>query len=762
MPRMRAPGRLALCLSILLVLTMELGVFNLAHWQSMGAGSRGETGQAQAAPELGPGLEALQGGGLLVKDPAQAWIQVSSTSHRSGFIRVETANLAESDDPEDETPERIHVRLDARYSPSTRWVRGDSGLVVDRLDRSHYLRNSARPTQEGSSLTALRLWIQEPAGSRLPIRTFTPDVQVPLTINPIRLIAMVALLLLIAAFLPGSRLWRIPLDTGSVRQRLALTLALTPLLAWAAWAILHELATFVPGDFHHPNSYVYDFNQYDQVAQALLHGRPWLDMDQAPGLAQAHNPYDIATRNALLAQDQKPIYWDYVYWQGHWYSYFGVLPAILLFMPYRALTSLFHPGGYALSTVAAAFFLVALATVMMVLMVIRLLARHFPGISLATTALALVTILTGSNMAHLWCRKNFYTVPFDAALLALMTGLWLWLGARRVRTARGRTRMWTLADGGTWLPDPHGQGRGWHLSKWRIFLGSLCITATLGCRPTFLVAGLLAIPTFAQEVKAMAGSLRRGSKETAGGETVPSGGTSAGILGAALLPLPIVVAPLLWYNHWRFGSILNFGNRYQMTVVDLTHYHPDLGSLPRLFGYYLFQPLTTKTTFPYLQNSPAPMSVWHYTEPGIGGLLVTAPVVLVCLVLLCSARVRRDLKDRGLSGLVIVALPLALMLMALDAYMGGFSDRYMLDFAWLLALVSVLVLATHDRLGQGTPGRPQEEPGEGGGKAERAVSILLILSCLASVVLMMGYALVLFSHFETSLFTAIEVWFTRL
>ena len=86
----------------------------------------------------------------------------------------------------------------------------------------------------------------------------------------------------------------------------------------------------------------------------------------------------------------------------------------------------------------------------------------------------------------------------------------------------------------------------------------------------------------------------------------------------------------------------------------------------------------------------------------------------------------------------------------------------MLDFAWLLALVSVLVLATRDRLGQGIPDRPQKDPDEGGSKAERAVSILLVLSCLVSVVLMVGYALVLFSHFETSLFTTIEVWFTLL
>ena len=702
----------------------------------------------------------------MVTDPAGAWIQIPAPTRGSKFVKVETSKAKDGNHHEGHVPGQVHVRLDARYSPSAGWTRGSNAMVVYRSARSLYLRNTAEPPQTGGSLTALRLWVEEPAETRLSIRTLIPDVRVPLSINPVRLIAMAALILLVAVFLPGSRLWRTPLDTKSRGQRLALTLTLAPLTVWAICSILNDLSTFVPGDFHNPDSYTYDFNQYDHVAQALLQGRPWLDLDQAPGLAAAENPYDIVTRNNLLAQDQKPIYWDYVYWKGHWYSYFGILPAILLFMPYRALTSLFHPGGYALPTSAAASILTLLATVAMVLAVIRLLDRHFPGISLASTILSLIAILTGSNIAYLWCRKNFYTVPFAAGLLFVMTGLWIWLGARRVHSAGGGTRRWTLADGGGWLHTPGAPEPGWTLSKPRVFLGSLCMAATLGCRPTFIVAGLLAIPIFSQEIKDMVSSLHPRTGTSSAKEGVgPSPAVSATLLGTALLPLLIVAAPLLWYNHWRFGSALDFGNRYQMTVVDLTRYHPDLGSLPRLFGYYLFQPLSTKVSFPFLRTSPAPLNVWHYTEPGIGGLLVTTPVILVCLILLCSTRVRRNLKDRNLYGLTLLSIPLALLVMVMDAYLGGFSDRYMIDFAWLLALVAVLVLSSCDRSGQdtlrklnGTAGYTNRTDGPAG----KPVSFLLTLSCLVSVLLMTGYVLVLLSHFETSIFSTIEVWFTYL
>ena len=292
------------------------------------------------------------------------------------------------------------------------------------------------------------------------------------------------------------------------------------------------------------------------------------------------------------------------------------------------------------------------------------------------------------------------------------------------------------------------------------------MAATLGCRPTFIVAGLLAIPIFSHEIRDMMSSLRpqpgtSSAREGAG----PSPAVSATLLSTALLPLLLVAAPLLWYNHWRFGSVLDFGNRYQMTVVDLTQYHPDLGSLPRLFGYYLFQPLSTKTSFPFLRISPAPLNVWHYTEPGIGGLLVTAPVIPVCLILLCSARVRRNLKARNLYGLALLAIPLALLVMVMDAYLGGFSDRYMIDFAWLLALVAVLVLSSCDRSGQDTLRKPAgtaEYTARTDRPTGKPLSLLLTLSCLVSVLLMTGYVLVLLSHFETAVFSTIEVWFTCL
>ena len=170
-------------------------------------------------------------------------------------------------------------------------------------------------------------------------------------------------------------------------------------------------------------------------------------------------------------------------------------------------------------------------------------------------------------------------------------------------------------------------------------------------------------------------------------------------------------------------------------------------------------------SLPFQRTSPAPLNVWHYTEPGIGGLLVTTPVILVCLILLCSTRVRRNLKDRNLYGLTLLSIPLALLVMIMDAYLGGFSDRYMIDFAWLLALAAVLVLSSCDRSGQDSLRKlsgTAEYQDRADGRTGKPISLLLTLSCLVSVLLMLGYVLVLLSHFETLTFSTIKVWFTYL
>ena len=61
--------------------------------------------------------------------------------------------------------------------------------------------------------------IVEPKGSLIPFDAVRANVRVPFALNPLRIGGMVAVLAMVLVWRPGSRLWRMPLDTTSVRQR---------------------------------------------------------------------------------------------------------------------------------------------------------------------------------------------------------------------------------------------------------------------------------------------------------------------------------------------------------------------------------------------------------------------------------------------------------------------------------------------------------------------------------------------------------------
>lgn len=444
--------------------------------------------------------------------------------------------------------------------------------------------------------------------------------------------------------------------------------------------MVYGIVTQLAGEplvFHEAGGYTYDFDQYGHIADALLQGRTSLDLNVPDALAAAANPYNTDVRARLLAEGVNPIYWDYAYYNGHWYSYFGVLPAVLLFMPYRLLT------GHMLSSGAAVLLLMLLAMLFLALLVIRVIARIAPKTSLAATSIALTTMLLGSNAGYLLFRRNFYSVPFAASLALSALGIWLWLGAecknandnaetgrRGIRgrcTAIRAVNRWQVGDASA-------------LSLTKVGFGSLCIAANFGCRPTFCLTALLGIAIFWPQLKAIVRALRNGAEPMATTLRAP-----IVVIIAALIP----VLPLMAYNAARFGSPLNFGNSYQLTVTDMTAYRVSPANIMPTIGSYLLLPLRFTGSFPWIALSAAAMPEWSYMEPMIGGLFAMCPVAALAFALpFLHSQDGRPGRTRT----TLTALALAFVLVVFDAMNAGLGWRYMADFGWLFVLASLPVL----------------------------------------------------------------------
>ena len=350
-----------------------------------------------------------------------------------------------------------------------------------------------------------------------------------------------------------------------------------------------------------------------------------------------------------------------------------MVPALLLFLPYRAVTSLFVDGGLMMPCGAAVPLLMLGFLVFGCLLVIRVISRIRPNAPLAAVSMLCVFMLLASNGLYLWYRTNFYSVPIAASLFLSVLGLWLWLGAaKRVPVSSDRIRE---ADGTQSLSLPH------------LAAGSACIAANLGCRPQFILTALLAFVVFRPQIRAI-------FRHSLHDSSVPRMSAWRLLRAplAALLPALAVIIPLLAYNAARFGSPLDFGTAYQMTVTNMTKYRQTLPNLISIVAYYLFLPLRFTDSFPFLAVSPAPLPTWGFTEAMPGGLFAIAPLALAALA--CPFLYRR-MRKTGRSHmwlLLVSCLALGLLIVVLDAHMAGLGWRYIADFGWLFALAALPAL----------------------------------------------------------------------
>ncbi len=637
---------------MVLVVLIECTVFNAGFWTTMAA----STDTASVMNTMGPGLKRTTDGLLEVTDETQAYLDVAAdgTSH---YARVDPLPGQGAGDVREFTRSQnraIHTTAYLRLDPDGQ--HGSTQSISLTSPRSLYLRINARST--------IRVWVQESRGTLLPIEAVRANVRVPFRFDLLRVIVMLMFAALIMALRPGSRLWAIRLDPSSVRQRWLFAAFALPLGLATLLAVVIQLRSTASLTFHAAGGYTYDFDIYGHMADSLLHGHLWLDLPTPDALQHASNPYDTAVRERLLSQGVSPIYWDYAWYHGHWYSYFGVLPALVLFAPYRLLSSIWVPGG-AMAPAAAAVILLAYGFVLFgSLLVIRVVHRIAPRASLASTSMAVLLMIIGSNIGYLVLRTNFYSIPFVSAMMLSSLGTSLWLSASG--TNRPRRGVWQI-EGAPPVSLP------------RLAGGSVAISATLACRPTFALTALLGLPIFWPQIRALARPIAHHMRVRY------RSGSIAGLMVAVLLPALICISGVGIYNVARFGSPLNFGIEYQLTVTDMTSYPLSVANLMHVIGYYLALPLHFASQFPFLTVSPTPLPQWGFTEPMVGGLFVLCPLLLCGWA---TPFLRRFFKVEGAWRLLTSSFVLGLLLIVVDGMAGGLGWRYMADFGWLLALAA--------------------------------------------------------------------------
>ena len=132
----------------------------------------------------------------------------------------------------------------------------------------------------------------------------------------------------------------------------------------ACFIILLSMKPSFTSDYLEEENDIY--NKY--LVDAILEGKTSINIEPSEELKNLENPYDPTQREEMEYS------FDTAYYDGKYYVYFGIVPAIILFVPFKLIT-----GTY-LSTIEGTFLFVILSVVASTILIIQIYKCWFKKI----------------------------------------------------------------------------------------------------------------------------------------------------------------------------------------------------------------------------------------------------------------------------------------------------------------------------------------------------------------------------------------------
>ncbi len=384
-------------------------------------------------------------------------------------------------------------------------------------------------------------------------------------------------------------------------------------------------------------------NQYDELAQAILEGKTYIDNDDVPqSLLEMENPYDSTARYYKQIESGDTYRWDVAFYDGHYYVYFGIVPLLLMYLPFRVIFKAPFPSAIGIIIFAVIF---AFGVFKLLALLCR---KYFKNVSVGGYLLTALAFVNCCGAMFLVKRPDFYSVPIITAMAFVTWGIYLWL-----------------------------KGRDLEKKKNLYFLGgSLCCALAVGCRPQSVLMCAVALPIFI-------GYFFKEKKIK----------EKSGILNLVVLALPfmVVAAGIMYYNYIRFDSPFDFGSSYNLTTNDVTRRGFELGRTGLGVFTYLFQPPSFDATFPYIRAVNVETNYVGKTikEACFGGLITVTPVLWSLFLL---PKVKNILKEKKLFGFTALLILIGLATVIANTQAGGLLQRYFSDFGYIFFLAAAIII----------------------------------------------------------------------
>lgn len=456
----------------------------------------------------------------------------------------------------------------------------------------------------------------------------------------------VFLILTLIALIRSYELYKVTYNRKDTRHR-AIIFVLTCLSALTVFLFANpdvKDMEYTKGDNY------YWADPYVQMFDAIQNKRVNINITPSDELLAMENPYDLSLR-----EDNGVAYsWDRAYYDGKYYSYYGIAPVLTYYYPYYFITKRLP------SINSACMVFGFLSIIFMYGTIMAFVRKYLSKPNFLTLILCMISSLFASGIYFNVNSSDMYALPGITGTCFLMMCLWCGIEAC---IHQGKKKQPVL-----------------------FILCGLAFALCLASKPTRALSCLVIAPVFLEllfnrEIKVKSKIIS---------------------VASFLVPVGIGCGAIMAYNNARFDSPFEFGAIYQLTVSNVTASGLKISMLPDSIMNYFLRPLCMKGSFPfvsidglYLSNRQA----YIYSDFSMGALAVPfiAAGLLVLPLLIHHNKAKKGEKfcfnavnTRKMAYLLVFAM--SVFIAWFDYCMAGVILSYVCDIFPLLALLAAFVI----------------------------------------------------------------------
>ncbi len=381
------------------------------------------------------------------------------------------------------------------------------------------------------------------------------------------------------------------------------------------------------------------YNPYYQQFDAFQKGQFHLDVEPSWALKELENPYDPSARQGI------DYMWDRAFFNGKYYSYFGLTPIVTVIYPFYWIMGMLPSLTFVMSIFSA------MAAIFFSLTVIEWTKLRKGRSSFAFAAMCAVFAFLASQVLLMQRGSSQFYYVAGLSAMAFISAFMFWLLKAIGSCGFKKYAFYFLAG---------------------ISFGLSFHARVNTVLPFALISAVFIILLMIKRIK----------EKKAG----------VFLLEALSLGAPVLLAVLLsfYYNYVRFGNPLDFGTAYQLTVADTSLYKLNVaGIIPSIYHYFI-QNFKFTTQFPFVDFNYVNLGNYNgyvYVDSGLG--IFAYPFTLILLLSPLAFRSKSfSCKKKILLSVAIVSLFVTAFA---DFCLGGVIFRYTADISLLAAFLSVII-----------------------------------------------------------------------